>query len=265
MSLPPDIIDAILRLESQTLVRQVEWFPEIGSTNDYALSLADQSDIELPRLIWADRQTAGRGRSGHAWWSAAGALTFSLLVDPQRWGLRPEQWPKVSLITGIAIAEALSRHVPGQSVRVKWPNDVYLNDRKVCGILTEPTPQRNPAWLVIGVGINVNNSFTTAPPELRQTATALCDEGARDCQGVDVLLSVLSQWEQQIQQLAATPDSLQTTWQNWCWLREHRVRITTAADVTEGHCQGIDDAGALLIETARGLTRHYAGTVRRLD
>lgn len=266
MSLPHDIIDAILRIESQTLVRQVDWFPEIGSTNDYALSLADQSELELPRLIWADRQNAGRGRSGHAWWSAAGALTFSLLVDPQEWKLSPDQWPKMSLITGVAIATALSRHAPGQSVRVKWPNDVYLNDRKVCGILTEPTPQRNPAWLVIGVGINVNNSFATAPPELRQTATALCDEGPHDCQGINVLLSVISQWEQQIQELATAPDSLQAMWQPWCWLRDHRVRVITGSDQTEGRCRGIDTDGALLIESATGLlTRHYAGTVRRLD
>jgi len=265
MSLPPEIIDAMLRIESQTVIREVEWFAELGSTNDYALSLAALSDIKIPRLIWTERQTAGRGRGGHAWWSASGALTFSLLVDPQSWGLSPVQWPKISLISGIAIATALNQHVPGQIVRVKWPNDVYVNDRKVCGILTEPTPQRQPPWLVIGIGVNVNNSFATAPPKLRQTATALCDEGARDCHAVDVLLSVLSAWEQQIQILAAEPTSLQATWQPWCWLREHRVRLTTATDVIEGQCRGIDDAGALLIESARKLTRHYAGTVRRLD
>lgn len=265
MSLPPDIIDAILRIESQTGIHQVEWFGELGSTNDYALSLASQPDIAVPRLIWADRQHAGRGRSGHAWWSAPGALTFSLLIDPQGWNLRPEQWPQVSLITGVAIAEALARHVPGQTVRVKWPNDVYLNNRKVCGILTEPTPQRTPPWLVIGIGVNINNSFATAPPELRQTATALCDEGAIDCHPVDVLLGILSAWEQILRNLATTPEALQQVWHPWCWLRDHRVRITTAAEVTEGLCLGIDEAGALLVEGPTGLTRHYAGTVRRLD
>lgn len=158
-------MDALLRIEGETLVRKADWFAALGSTNDLALRWAADADLELPRLIWAETQTAGRGRGAHVWWAAPGGLTFSLIVDEASTGLRAAMWPQVSVLTGLAIAEMLSEFVPAHSIGLKWPNDVQVHGRKICGILVEFLPGQ-PHRLVIGVGINVGNSFRRAPDRI---------------------------------------------------------------------------------------------------
>ncbi|OYW23472.1 MAG: biotin--[acetyl-CoA-carboxylase] ligase [Planctomycetales bacterium 12-60-4] len=263
-TIPPEIADAILRIEAQTFVRRVEWFEELGSTNDYALSIAGQLSLETPRLIWAHRQHAGRGRSGHAWWSAPGALTFSLLLDAETSGLIPSTWPIVSLLTGMAIAAALEEFRPNAAVGVKWPNDIWLGDRKVGGILMEPSPV-NPARLVVGIGVNVANSFVEAPPELRSIATALSDHSPQHAMPVAVLLGILEHWDRVISEFLNDDWDLAALWRRRCVLTDRAVRVTTGDSLTEGVCRGIDTSGALLIETSKGLIRQVAGTVRLLS
>lgn len=262
--MPPEILDAVARIEAQTFVRAVDWFAEIGSTNDYALSIANDPDIVTPRLIWADRQYAGRGRSGHAWWSAAGALTCSLLVDRQTWSLSPVRWPEVALVTGLAIAEAIAEFVPKQPVQVKWPNDVYLAGRKVCGILME-SASADLQHSVIGIGINVGNSFAAAPQELQATATAMCDHAAVPPRPVEVLLRVLECWQTWMVRVFTQRVHLPSAWESRCLLTHRQVRITAGSASIEGVCHGIDTDGALLIETATGTKRCVTGTVRLLS
>src|SRR5690606_15388684 len=124
------------RIRSETFVRHVEQHVEIGSTNDRALELAADPELPTPAIVLTERQTAGRGRGANVWQSRPGALTFSLLIDPPA-GLAPERVPLVSLAAGLAAREAIASAAPGHIAKVKWPNDVYLDGRKVCGILTE--------------------------------------------------------------------------------------------------------------------------------
>lgn len=262
--MPPEILDAVARIEAQTFVRAVDWFAELGSTNDYALSLASDPEIVIPRLVWADRQHAGRGRSGHAWWSAAGALTCSLLVDRHTWSLPTARWPEVALVTGLAIAEALAEFLPGQTVQVKWPNDVYLAGRKVCGILME-SASTDLQRTVIGIGINVGNSFAEAPPELRATATSICDHLAEPPLPVEVLLSVLECWQTWMARVFEQRVHLPSAWEARCLLTNRQVRLTAGASISDGICRGIDTDGALLIETLTGTKRYVTGTVRLLS
>ncbi len=263
-TIPTDVADAVLRIESQTLVRRVEWFEELGSTNDYALSIAADAQLETPRLIWADRQLAGRGRSGHAWWSAPGALTFSLLLDSRTSGLAPQTWPIVSLLTGMAIAEALAHFRPGVPVGVKWPNDVLLGERKVGGILIEPSSE-DPTRLVVGIGVNVANSFASAPPELRAIATALADHNPQDAVPIGVLLAILEHWDRVVSEYLAGKWDLPTQWRRRCVLTDRQVRVTSSATRVEGLCRGVDSDAALLIQTSAGVMRQVAGTVRLLS
>lgn len=259
--MPPDVADALARIESQTFIPYIDWFDELGSTNDYALSISADPELPTPRLIWTDRQTAGRGRSGHAWWSARGSLTFSLLLDRDVSQLPPEVWPQISLVTGLAIAEALAEEVPGRSVGVKWPNDIQIDGLKVCGILMEPSP-RHSGRLVVGVGINVLNSFRNAPAELRAIATALCDQQTHASEPVAVLLHVLQRWSEFVGRLQQGQLHLPSEWQRRCVLTNRRLRVTMGTAILEGYCRGIDESGALLVETPQGLVRQVAGTVR---
>ena len=105
------VID-VSRLLAETCLRHAEWLDQLDSTNDRALLLASDSSIETPFLIGADRQTAGRGRGANRWWGADGSLMFSIVVDMPGFGLSINEWPRFSLVTGLAIAETLQTFLP---------------------------------------------------------------------------------------------------------------------------------------------------------
>jgi biotin-(acetyl-CoA carboxylase) ligase len=150
----------LARLSASGLVAGIDFHESLGSTSDRALGLAAEGAIALPHLVLAQRQTAGRGRGANRWWAADGALTFSLVLAAPPDRLPPDRWPQVALVAGLAVCDALRSLAPAAELRVKWPNDVFLAGRKVCGILSESVP----GWrdrLVVGIGVNVNNSPLT--------------------------------------------------------------------------------------------------------
>jgi BirA family biotin operon repressor/biotin-[acetyl-CoA-carboxylase] ligase len=193
-------IDAI---RASTFVRHVEIHETLGSTNDRAKELAREPNVELPALVVARIQTSGRGRGNNKWWSADGALTFSILLDPAAYGIAPADWPHLSLLTAAAVRDALAAEINPQStirnpqspcLRIKAPNDVLLDGRKVSGILIESPGGLAPAkdHLIIGIGINVNNSWKTAPPHLQAIGIALCDRTGRQHGLRRILMTLLS-------------------------------------------------------------------------
>ena len=245
----------------ETAVRRVELHDALPSTNDLALQLAATVPPEdLPLLVLAVRQTGGRGRGNHRWWAADGALTFSLLLDTQALRIEPRQWPRVSLATGIAVARALVSQLPDQNVRVKWPNDVYIRGRKVCGILTENAP-RQPQRLVIGIGVNVNNTWREAPAELQAVGTSLADVAQRTLLPHEILLDLLGHLLQSLADVAGDSFPLSDTWRELCLLEGHTVTVQAGGNRMTGVCQGIDDEGALLLHTDTGIQRCVAGSV----
>ena len=187
----------------------------------------------------------------------------SLVVDAGTLGIAAECRPQLSLLTGLAVIDALKLFVPETLLGLKWPNDVWLRGRKVCGILVETASQR-PERVVIGVGINVGNSFRTAPPDIRQIATSLVDELETAVSAPAVLLAFLSAWPATVRAFADDDLHLPNRWQRHCVLTIRAIRLTAGNAVTEGRCAGIDERGALQIDTLRGRERHIAGTVRLL-
>ncbi len=261
---PPEIIDALLRIEGETAVVAVDWFDSLPSTRTHALTLAQEPDLPLPRLVWSLAQTAGRGRGTHQWWATDGALTFSLIVDDRATGLDGSQWPQVSVVTGLAVAETLCQFLPASQVSLKWPNDVFASGRKICGILVEVPPQ-HPHRLVIGVGINVRNSFRSAPTELQLTATSLCDLVSDPPALPAVLLAFLNRWETRSAELARGTLVLPDAWGRYCQLTQRRVRVTNAAQHDDGLCLGIAANGTLRVVTSAGERQFWGGTVRSLE
>ncbi len=246
---------------TSTFVRQLEWHDEIGSTNDQALLLADQSWVETPCLIGATRQVSGRGRGANRWWSGEGALTFSVLFDMPQLGIAQIEWPQFSLVTGLSVAETLEVFLPDSTVGLKWPNDVWLAGRKVCGILIEQ-PDRAPGRLVAGLGWNVNTQFLFAPDDLLAIATSMRDVSGKTFLAEDVLLCFLQRWETNLESLAAGSFDLLAGWNRFCVLRDHRVRVSTGEVDLTGDCHGIAPDGALLVDDGQKSHRCYAGTVR---
>ena len=247
------------QIRRATFVRTVEHHREILSTNTRALSWAEDPALELPALVLADVQTAGRGRGANRWWSAPGALTFSLIL-PRVSSLEKSSWPRISLTAGLAVYDALQQLRPGLEIGLKWPNDVYVQRRKICGILAEASP-RSPARVVVGIGLNVNNSVTAAPSPVAATAISLLDVAGYQFDLSVVLIRVLHQLAEQLAALARSDTTLASRWQELCMLSGRSVQVEAGQRTTIGICQGIDESGALLVDTVAGCERCISGVV----
>jgi BirA family biotin operon repressor/biotin-[acetyl-CoA-carboxylase] ligase len=242
---------------ASTFVEQIEFHPEIESTNDRAMALARQGVDQQPLLILAESQTRGRGRGANSWWATDGALTFTVLLKVD---LAPRRLPKASLTAGLAVCEAVEEAIQHSGFQLKWPNDIYLNERKLSGILIELPPGKD-LWMAIGIGINVNNSSRHAPPELQRSIIALCDTGSINLSLTQVLIGVLNRLEDRLGWIGRHDDELCHSWRKRCLLTGRQVRLEIGTRKVVGQCRGIDRNGALLIDTSEGTERFMAGAI----
>jgi BirA family transcriptional regulator, biotin operon repressor / biotin---[acetyl-CoA-carboxylase] ligase len=206
------------------------------STNERARELA-LTGASHGTLVTADEQTAGRGRQGRSWVAPPGrALLMSVVVEIDR------SAALLPLAAAVAVCDACES-VAAVECAVKWPNDVWIDRRKVAGILVEGRPQEG--WAILGIGVNVATAEDELPEELRHTATSLAaasgDAPARDA----VLAELLPALERR---LAEPPAELLAAWRERDALRGSPVRWEDG----DGVAAGIDDDGALLVDTASG-------------
>jgi BirA family biotin operon repressor/biotin-[acetyl-CoA-carboxylase] ligase len=214
-------------------------YRQTDSTNTRARELAHRG-APHGTLVTAGQQSAGRGRQGRTWTAPAGrALLCSLVIrDPPR--LLP-------LAAGVAIAE-----VCGAAALVKWPNDVWIDGRKMAGILVEGRPQEG--WAVVGIGLNVAVRMEEFPPELQETAGTLGLEADALEPTLERLLGSLERW------LATADGELLEAVRARDALRGRTIRWADG----EGTAAGIDDAGNLLVQTASGQVALGSGEVHLL-
>lgn len=252
----------VSRILRETSLRCVEYHPELASTSDTARELLAQLLDAGPAVVLADVQTAGRGRSGRSWFSTAGALTCSVVLDAAAIAVPPAQRGLISIAAGAAVHDAIAARGPGSRAGVKWPNDVMIDERKVCGILTEQIPAGDRQGLLIGIGINVNNSVRDAPPEIRDSAVALCDIRPEAVSLTELLIDLLNRLDHRLQQLQRSPGELVQQLNTIHVLNGKRVVIQSGVTRHEGICQEIAIDGALIIRTPAGdRTPIRAGTV----
>lgn len=273
------------QIRATTFIRHAEIHNELGSTNDRATELARDLNVKLPALVVARQQTAGRGRGENTWWSADGALTFSVLLEPAAFGIGTAIWPQLSLTTAVALCDALALEIPPRAgasppppqtsqlptctrppspIAIKWPNDVFLSNAKIAGILIEspggPAPAKDR--LVIGIGINVNNSWHSAPRGAVPNSIALCDFTTEQHDLQQALINLLNALQKRIEQLAASDPGLPTTWQQLSWLTKQNVDVAAGSSLVSGTCLGIDFDGALLVDDGATTHRVFSGTIR---
>lgn len=136
----------------QKIVRRIEIHPILGSTNDFGKERAKSGGVSSGTVFWALVQTSGRGRRGRGWASDGGSLTFSLV-----WRCPPGDLPPaLTLAVGLGLAVELAPLVPG--LKVKWPNDLWVQNKKLGGVLAETVRRKGDLWLILGVGLNVNST-----------------------------------------------------------------------------------------------------------
>ncbi len=172
-------IRRIKRTGAEEIARRTEiagalWLETVDSTNDRAKDWirAATAAFETPFWVGAERQTAGRGRGDHVWAAWDGALTFSLIARWRDFRLTRRESAELSLRVADAVASTAREFAPNAEIWMKPPNDVYVGDRKLAGILIESP---NAEFVVVGVGVNVGNRSTEAPPELRERVVSLAE------------------------------------------------------------------------------------------
>ncbi len=190
------------------------------------------------------------------------------MIDAEAAGLSQRRWPQVSLTAGLAVCEAIESlfepRLELDAVRLKWPNDVFLRRRKVSGILLE-APPGGQGLIVLGVGINVNNSLQHAPPELQSLATSLCDTLPWRFSLTDVLERVLWHLAERLEWIGRRDEELRRRWRDRCLLTNCTIQVDSGGRIVVGQCRGIDDDGALILATSTGVERCFAGAVTRFS
>ncbi len=216
----------------------------VESTNDEVRILGQAGAPEGLVLI-AQNQSAGRGRRGAAWFASPGeSLAFSILVRPTE---AKALWPRLALAAGLAVAEAMDRF--GLQAGIKWPNDVWLNGKKVAGILVEAGSD----FAVVGIGINVNS--TAFPAAISELATSMRIESGNAISLSEVLAAVVTRFSIRGRGLGQGFNDVLTAIRQRCVLTGHEVSLTAAHGMERGVVEGLGEGGELLLRTEAGMQR----------
>ena len=214
-----------------------------GSTNDAAREAAQRGAVGGAVFV-AEEQDAGRGRQGRTWVSAPGrSLTLSVVAR-----IDSEAFPLLPLVTAVAVCEACET-VAKVTCRIKWPNDVWIDGRKVAGVLIEGRPL--DGWAVIGIGLNVNTAQDEFPEELRGSAVSLRIAAGRQIErdaALDALLTRLADWVARLDD----PVAVAAAFRERDVLHGERIAWSAGDARREGEARGIDDDGALVVFTDAG-------------
>jgi BirA family biotin operon repressor/biotin-[acetyl-CoA-carboxylase] ligase len=238
---------------------RIEHHTELGSTQDRAREAAGIVAMGESHLVVADRQTAGRGRGNNRWWTGEGGLAASLLFDPATFGLPRRAIPQVSLVTGVAVVDAIGPLVSGHVLGLHWPNDVYVSNRKLAGILVDVLPAGRH---VVGIGINTNNALEDAPAELMATVATLHWLTGRVWDHGELLEILLEQLAAGLRALAESPEAMGQRFNELCLQQGQVLTVRNGEEQTTGRCAGIAADGALLLDTPEGRKSLYSGTLR---
>ncbi len=263
----PDLLipeEVILNLNTSWLGHSYHYFKEIGSTNDQALSLASQG-APHGTVVVAERQTAGKGRMSRVWESPSlHGIYFSTLL---RTAIPTQEAPQCNLTAALALTRVLSRDY-GLKASIKWPNDVLMEGRKVSGILTEmQSDQDSTRFLVLGMGINVNQQPRDFDSSFPYPATSVAMEGGQPVMRQILLIRLLRELETLMDLFLAQGFSqLLEELESRSHVHGRDVRVHMPHEEVTGTVMGFTREGALRIRTGRGEESIiWAGDVTRVE
>ena len=242
--------DLLLPCEFPDLEQRIHYFPEIGSTMDVARELARKGAGE-GTIVIAEAQTRGRGRLDREWLSPAGGIYFTLVLRP---GISPAYAPRMNLMASVAVAATI-RKLFGLKAELKWPNDVLLEGKKVCGILAEMDAEMDVVNFVnIGIGINANTSI----PQFEKTATSLKHVLGKNISRKKFLTALLVEINHRQARLMEA--DLLEEWKELSGTLNKYVRILSPGEMILGRALNVDITGALIVKERNGsLKKAIAG------
>ena len=249
-SLSPALITD--NLETRFIGQRVIYYSHLASTMEVAKREAQQGATEGTVVI-ADEQTAGKGRLKRVWLSPKGNIALSIILCPSVAHL-----PSLIMLASLAVVHSIEA-VTGLKSQIKWPNDVLINGRKVCGILIENEVQGNIVnYAIIGIGINVNLRRADFP-EIRLTATSLSDEMQRDVSRLSLIRHLLVDMERLYLTLQAG-ESIYEEWRDNLVTLGRRIRVESGKTTYEGIAESVAKDGSLLLRHSDGsLTKIVTG------
>ncbi len=245
-------------LSGKPIGHKVYYYQKIGSTNDEAFKLAGEGATEGTVII-ANSQTNGKGRLQRVWYSPSGVNIYTSIILRPRFA--PFLAPQISIMAGVAVAEIMQEYNIG-GVSLKWPNDVYLNGKKVCGILSQAKTTVNYIdFVVLGIGINVNISYKQFPLDIRDIATSLAIEGDHDYSRQKLIISLyenLTKWYKKLQSNGF--EEIKEKWLSMASMIGGNIQVMFQDEVIKGNALGIDESGSLIILKPEGETiKIFAG------
>lgn len=267
---------ALESIEQFEFFKSVQWLDQVDSTNRHLDRQIKAGQVLLPCIAVADEQSAGVGRGSNRWFSPQGCLMFSMaiehtMLDPAN---TPDRLAMLPLRVGLALAQSLEPLVRSQP-KVKWPNDVVVEDRKISGILIESQTVGSQTvgsmgYAIIGIGINCTVEFDQAPEEVRRHAVSLHqvlanrDQEQASCESV--LLGFLRSWFDLQEICASEPDWIERNWPAWDWLADREIQVQQPTKTWHGRADGIGSDGSLRLIDSQAI-RHtiLSGTVRVLE
>jgi BirA family biotin operon repressor/biotin-[acetyl-CoA-carboxylase] ligase len=240
-------------LETNYIGKKIHYFHEVDSTNNVAKKLAEDG-AEEGTIVIAETQTRGRGRLGKTWLSPTGGIWMSIILRPHS---PPADAPQLTLMTGVAVAKTLQKEC-GLDVGIKWPNDILIGEKKVCGILTEANAKFNTLdYVVVGIGIDANVDTKVFPSDLRNGATSLKNELNKEIKGVSLVQQFLKNFEEIYGDFTAGkfPEIL-GEWRRLSKTIGSYVEVRKQlGKIVRGEAIGITNTGALILELDDGNLR----------
>ncbi len=238
--------------------QKVIYYPSLTSTMEVAKQEAQLGAVEGTVVI-ADEQTAGRGRIKRVWLSPKGSIALSVILYPSVADL-----PSLIMLASLAVVHAIEA-VTGLRSQIKWPNDVLVNGKKVCGILIETSVRGNIVdYAIIGIGVNVNLRLSDFP-EIISIATSLSDELGRDVSRLGVIQRLLVEVERLYLVLQAGRP-IYEEWRDSLVTLGRRVRVKSGKTIYEGVAESVARDGSLLLRHPNGsLSKIVAGDATLRD
>ncbi len=234
-------------MHTEWVAKEVLYFDTIDSTNTKAQELAEKG-YPSGTLVVADKQESGKGRRGRSWVSLSGTGIFmTLMIKPD---INPNNASMLTLVAALAVAKAITS-VTGEEALIKWPNDIVVNGKKVCGILTEMNAQFDYInHIVVGIGINVHNE--SFPEEISQMASSLMIEaGGKRFHRAQIIAETMSYFEQYYDTFLKTQDlsALVREYDELLVNRNKSVRVLDPKEPFDGKAMGITPKGELIVDT----------------
>mgnify|MGYP001121937423 CR=1 FL=1 len=241
--------EVIAGLDTRILGREIIYRQEVTSTQEIARQAAARQAGE-GLLVVSEVQKGGRGRVGRVWASLPGSVYFSIILRPD---IKPTEALRVPLVAGIAVARTINRQT-GLETRLKWPNDIFINNRKAGGILTELSAEVDRLeWIIIGIGLNVNATIDSMPDHLRETATSIRIEFGEEISRVKLLQQILMELESLYDEYTKHGfEPLRKTWKEMSNTIGAEVIVRSINEEITGKAVDIDSDGALILEKANG-------------